>query len=340
VAAQSLAPVTLDVVNFGASIVQFPVGNASQLGEVLVANESGVPLDVTIGGQTWQLEAWTVDKYALSQVSLTMTLRPINPLTLGALQQPPVVTAAARVMFTLAGDTPIPGTYPASLTRLAAQYGQPTEMAPISLPGSPLTGSFSLPVGTLSMSIVTVVAAGDRANLGLVGAASGFGYYGNSLGTSAYEIIGIDSVKDPILNYTISHSGAGTDSWFICALPFPPPGFIQRTPAPWQVGQFPAPMNVSIPASSSFTWVTPPTNQRMRVWSSFLHWETSTHGFGAIKGAGTTGGLANYDQKATNFLHYYGNGVPLQPSEALLVSNDDAGGAGQNIKGGIVVSFE
>lgn len=338
--AQSLAPVLLDVVNFGTSIVQFPVGNASQLGEVLIANESAVPLDVTIGQETDQLPAWTANKYQCSKSSLTMTLRPINPLTLGALQQPPVVTAAARVMFTLADDPPISGTYPASLHRLAAQFGQPSELAPLALPGSPLTGAFALPVGTLSMSIVTVVAAGDRANLGLVGAFSGFGYYGNSLGTSAYEIIGVDSVKDPILNYTISHSGAGTDSWFICALPFPPPGFIQRTPAPWQVAQFPFPINVSIPASSSFTWVTPPTNQRMRVWSSFLHWETSVHGFGAIKGAGLTGGLANYDQKATNFLHYYGNGVPMQPSEVLLVSNDDAGGAGQNINGGIVVSFE
>lgn len=217
--------------------------------------------------------------------------------------------------------------------------GQTVEVLDESLNAASANGSFNLPAGTQSLIVVTVVKAGDTSNFGLTGASSLFGYYGQQLGTSAYEIIGVDVAVDPVVNWTAqSVSGPGV-SWHVTASPAPPPTFITRTPATWQVPQLDRTMNVNIAPGGTFTWATPPAGEALRLFHTFCHWRTSTAGFGRIQGSGASGVLRQYDQVATNFWEHDFRGRRLAVGETLQVINDDVG-SGQSINGGIGISAD
>lgn len=217
--------------------------------------------------------------------------------------------------------------------------GQPVAVLSTSQANATGTGSFTLPPGTQSLAIVTVVQSGDRSNFSLTGHTSGFGYYSQALGDSAYEIIGVEQTTDSQLDFSAqSVSGPGVN-WYVTALPYPPPDFILRTAAPYAVPTKPAPINQNIGFGTSFTWITPPAGRRLRLFYCHWHWRTSARGFGSLKGDGTTGGLFNYDQVATNQIAHDFHGFALQVNEKLLVSNDDTAN-GQNINGGIEYSLD
>lgn len=260
-----------------------------------------------------------------------------------ALTTPTPTSAASQLVVAVATEgLTFPGTYPVINSNLGALgYGFGAVLALVGVLGT-RTGSFTIPPGTQSLSIVTMTPAGQTSQMSLTGANSSFPYYSQVLGSGgAYELIGVDYATDTTINYsTAGTSGAGSPiSWYITALPTPPPTFIARTAAPWQVPTTPAPLNQNIGASSFFTWITPPAGRALRLFSGFLHWKTSTRGFGAIKGDGTTGGLQNYDQQATNFLDMNYGGLRLAVNEKLLISNDDTG-TGQNINGGLMYSLD
>lgn len=254
--------------------------------------------------------------------------------TTPAMPGPPVPIIQATLTWT---DAPLT----ASAGHLLQQstITQPQEIAALTLPGSNSSGTISLPVGTQSLAIVTVVASGDTSSMSLVGTSSAFTYYSQALGSSAYEIIGVESAVDASLTYQIGHGAGAGASFFITALPFPPPSFIMRTAPSYSAAQKPAPLNQNIGASSSFTWITPPAGRTLRLFTGFLHWRTATRGFGVIKGDGSTGQLQYYDQVATNFVILNFGAMPLTTNEKLLITNDDTG-TGTNINGGLVYSLD
>lgn len=217
--------------------------------------------------------------------------------------------------------------------------GQPVEVLSTSANNNTATGSFTLPAGAQSMSIITVVQSTDTAHLTLTGATTGFVYYSQELGSSAFELIGCDHKADSVLNYTFqSESGPGC-SVHITALQDPPPDFIMRTSAPQDVPTLAKPINVNVPASSSTTLISGVAGRHIRLHYMFLHWQTSTAGFGTFKGDGSTGGLKNYDQKATNFLHHDWKGFALAKGEGFVVENNDTG-TGQNLNGSVDYSLD
>jgi hypothetical protein len=149
--AQTLPPVPLDLVTFRPTLVQLPGGNAGRLGEVVVANESPVPLSVQIGQETHSLGAWVADKYQMDGATMIVTLTPQNPtVAMGATQQPPAPTAAALVTFNLVGDPPIPGIYPTALSRQQTSVLQQILVKQITVLNGADSGNvqFNVPQGT------------------------------------------------------------------------------------------------------------------------------------------------------------------------------------------------
>jgi hypothetical protein len=248
--------------------------------------------------------------------------------------------ANQMVMAVAPEGVTFPGTYPALYSQLGESgygFGSVLVLQDVT---TVQTGSFTIPAGTESLSIITVVPAGNVSSLGLTGATSGFGYYGDQFGSGAYEIIGVDASSDTVLDYTASASGPAPGvSWFISALPTPPPSFVQRLPAPWQAPTTPAAIDESLPVTSTFDWITPPSGRSLRMFSGFLHWQTSTRGFGEIKGSGSTGAIQHYDQVATNFLEMNYGGFKMAVNEKFQITNDDTG-VGKNVNGYVMYSLD
>lgn len=209
----------------------------------------------------------------------------------------------------------------------------PAQLLSVQPNNQTLNGSFTLPPATQSIAIVTDVQAGDTAHLSLTGAASGHPYYSQELGTGAYELIGVPSGTDSSINWIAqSERGPGV-SFRLTALATPPPAFIMRSPPLYEVPQLDATLNQVIPFGGSFTWISPPAGQALRLFHVWIHWRTSTKGFGEIKGSGTSGVLRQYDQIATNFVFYDFKGRQLAINESLVITNDDVGN-GQAMNGG------
>lgn len=329
----ALQPITITGSPQTVNLAQLLPRFGGQVAPMRFANESPYALQLQLGGDVHWIDPWTVDVFTPAQRVTSFLVTP------SILTSPLPSVPSSVVLVTLAeGSETFAGSYPSSLLRQSAAYGQPQLIASLVSPGNN-TGTITLPAGTQSLAIVTQIQSGDTSFMSLTGASSGFVYYSQALGSSAFEIIGVESAIDQQLTYQVAHGTGAGAAFFITALTSPPPSFIERTPASWQVPTTVTTINQNLGHGTTFNWVTPPAGRSLRIFRGFLMWETSTAGFGRILGSGVTGTMQQYDQKAQNWLQMDYGGKLLAANEVLQITNDDAGN-GQNVNGYVATSLD
>lgn len=224
----------------------------------LTLTPGGQSLSETLDG--WQANTAIVDNYGAQYVYLPDAPKYIDPGTRHAVVPLPSASIARAIYQAPPGVVQPPaGPNDAALITFLeeghqAQSGvlasQGTEVLDaIGSAGTQQKGSFNLPMGTQSLAVVTIITGASAGSFGMSGANSGFGYYGDKLGTSAIELIAVDPVLDPTINWQIDPGTAGV-IWHVTAFPFPAPT-ISRHPAPWQAGATIVETEVSAAGSTS-----------------------------------------------------------------------------------------
>lgn len=108
----------------GNNQIQVPGADMSLTNEALFQNESDFQLTIDLGdGRPKQLGAWMMDKFPGASIRSTITVTATqlnNPVPSSTPSSSLIIT------FTQAGDTPIPGVYPATLSRMAAINTNPS----------------------------------------------------------------------------------------------------------------------------------------------------------------------------------------------------------------------
>jgi hypothetical protein len=201
-------------------------------------------------------------------IALPQGVRNANASLVSALPAP-VGPAVPRTEATLtwldAEMTPAPGTL---LPGTLAAVGQLLHTTAPGF-GSAGSGSFSLPTGTESLSVITIPGGGSgNGSFTLVGATTGFTYFSGvkQIGVS-YEVVPVDSVSDPILNWSwISNAANGAADWFVSPLPTAAPVDGAILALPWQAPRTDAGIIDSTGATPA-TLVAGVTGQRIWVWS-------------------------------------------------------------------------
>lgn len=199
----------------------------------------------------------------------------------------------------------------------------------LTAPGSPSPGTITLPPGTLALEVLTDVAAGDSGFLGLTGVTTGRSWYAQTLGTSAYEQVGMDSAIDAQLTYNVGHSGGGGVTWRITPLSMPPALFVQRTVSPAL-----APLDYQskeVTGATLYTLVAGKQGIQTRVFGWMISTETGgVSGFCRIRDGSQAAGAnksmiaATPNANQSFVLAGYHGGVPITAGADLVIDTANA----------------
>lgn len=283
-----LAPLTVPVSGTVAAdgTLSLPVTAVKQMWAMLMASmEQIVPAGVLAASPQWKLVINSATLASQFGQHVDLGPRPVTPFDIvsinlsGGVVGAQVTGAVHGLQSTLSGAAAVhelltsgyvPNPNLLSLTTVPSVFGQVLKTSAPSFVASG-SGTFAVSVGTQSLSIMSVpVSGGVNSTFKLVGANSGFQYYppfqlvtGPLTGLGTYEIVGVDSVTDPTINWSWTSAVGGAQTWFVSALPTAPPLLV---PLPWQtyrptdsaLASFPATgsqASVTFPATAGFFWV-------------------------------------------------------------------------------------
>lgn len=265
-----LVPITgtTDASGNASITVQLPRSTEWHVGKFALETTSLASWKVTLGG--------SAVNYALGQrVAIGPELIQPMDVVVVTVSNGPAKAAIGGTLVGVSGtlEEILPYYLPAgslttlSLTNAAAIAGQ---LLHTTAPSATATnaGSFTVPVGTESLSVITVPSgAGGNGSFKLVGASSGFVYFqGVQQLAASFETVPVDSATDPSINWSwTSVAGQGAD-WFVSPLATAAPVDGAILPLPWQAPRTDVGIADSTGASPA-TVIAGVAGQRIWVWS-------------------------------------------------------------------------